>query len=84
MTARGVMPLQAKPPQVLHLRWQMSCCGFLFRAGTRPVSLNKRFSHGLQAQVSYTFSRNLTTDPLTSVGGNGGCSNGDQNNPKQR
>jgi len=48
------------------------------------VSLNKRFSHGLQAQVSYTFSRNLTTDPLTSVGGNGGCSNGDQNNPKQR
>ncbi len=48
------------------------------------MSLNKRFSHGLQAQVSYTFSRNLTTDPLTSVGGNGGCSNGDQNNPKQR
>jgi hypothetical protein len=48
------------------------------------VSLNKRFSHGLQAQVSYTFSRNLTTDPLTSVGANGGFSNGDQNNPKQR
>jgi Carboxypeptidase regulatory-like domain len=48
------------------------------------VSLNKRFSHGLQAQVSYTFSRNLTTDPLTSVNGNGGFSNGDQNNPKQR
>jgi hypothetical protein len=48
------------------------------------VSLNKRFTHGLQAQVSYTFSRNLTTDPLTSVNGNGGFSNGDQNNPKQR
>jgi hypothetical protein len=48
------------------------------------VSLNKRFSHGLQAQVSYTFSKNLTTDPLTSVGGNGGFSNGDQNNPKKR
>jgi hypothetical protein len=48
------------------------------------VSLNKRFSHGLQAQVSYTFSRNLTTDPLTSVNGNGGFSNGDQNNPKLR
>jgi hypothetical protein len=48
------------------------------------VSSNKRFSHGLQAQVSYTFSRNLTTDPLTSVNGNGGISNGDQNNPKQR
>jgi hypothetical protein len=48
------------------------------------VSLNKRFSRGLQAQVSYTFSRNLTTDPLTSVNGNGGFSNGDQNNPKLR
>jgi hypothetical protein len=48
------------------------------------VSLNKRFSHGLQAQISYTFSRNSTTDPLTSVNGNGGFSNGDQNNPKQR
>ena len=48
------------------------------------MSLNKRFSHGLQAQVSYTFSRNLTTDPLTSVNGNGGFSNGDQNNPKLR
>jgi len=48
------------------------------------VSLNKRFSHGLQAQVSYTFSRDLTTDPLTSVNGNGGFSNGDQNNPKLR
>ncbi|MEQ1354444.1 MAG: TonB-dependent receptor [Candidatus Acidiferrum sp.] len=48
------------------------------------VSLNKRFSHDLQAQVSYTFSRNLTTDPLTSVNGNGGFSNGDQNNPNQR
>ncbi len=48
------------------------------------VSLNKRFSHGLLAQVSYTFSRNLTTDPLTSVASNGGVSIGDQNNPKQR
>ena len=48
------------------------------------MSLNKRFSHGLQAQISYTFSRNLTTDPLTSVSGNGGFSNGDQNNPKLR
>jgi hypothetical protein len=27
------------------------------------VGLNKRVSRGLQAQVSYTFSRNLTTDP---------------------
>jgi hypothetical protein len=48
------------------------------------VSLNKRFSHGVQAQVSYTFSKNLTTDPLTSVGANGGFSNGDQNDPKER
>ena len=48
------------------------------------ASLNKRFSHGLQAQISYTFSRNSTTDPLTSINGNGGFSNGDQNNPKLR
>jgi hypothetical protein len=48
------------------------------------LGLNKQFSHGLQSQVSYTFSRNLTTDPLTSVGANGGFSNGDQNNPRQR
>ena len=48
------------------------------------VSLNKRFSHGMQAQISYTFSKNSTTDPLTSVLGNGGFSNGDQNNPKLR
>ena len=48
------------------------------------ASLNKRFSHGLQAQISYTFSKNSTTDPLTSINGNGGFSNGDQNNPKLR
>jgi hypothetical protein len=48
------------------------------------VGLNKRFSHGLQAQVSYTFSRNLTTDSFTSVGLSGGSSYGDQNHPKQR
>jgi hypothetical protein len=48
------------------------------------VSLNKRFSHGLQTQISYTFSKNSTTDPLTSINGNGGFSNGDQNNPKLR
>jgi hypothetical protein len=48
------------------------------------ASLIKRVGHGLQAQISYTFSRNLTTDPLTSVGQTGGFSNGDQNNPKQR
>jgi len=48
------------------------------------VGLNKRFSQSLQGQVSYTFSRNLTTDPLTSVGQTGGFSNGDQNTPKQR
>jgi hypothetical protein len=48
------------------------------------VSLNKRFSDGLQAQVSYTFSRNLTTDPFTSTSPNGGNSIGDQNYPNQR
>jgi hypothetical protein len=48
------------------------------------VGLNKRFSRSLQAQLSYTFSRNLTTDPLTSVGQTGGSSNGDQNIPRLR
>jgi len=48
------------------------------------VGLNKRFSRGLQAQVSYTFSKNLTTDPLMSVGQTGGFSNGDQNIPGLR
>jgi len=48
------------------------------------AGLNKRFSRTVQAQISYTFSRNFTTDPLTSVGQTGGFSVGDQNNPKQR
>jgi hypothetical protein len=48
------------------------------------VSLNKRFYHGLQIQASYTFSKNLTTDPLTSVNANGGISVGDQNSPRLR
>jgi Carboxypeptidase regulatory-like domain/TonB dependent receptor len=48
------------------------------------VGLNKRFRHGLQFQVSYTFTRDLTTDPFTTSGANGGQSVGDQNDPKQR
>jgi hypothetical protein len=48
------------------------------------VSLNKHFSHGLQFQVSYTFSRDLATDGSTTTGPNGGVSIGDQNNPAQR
>jgi len=48
------------------------------------AGLNKRFSRTVQAQISYTLSRNFTTDPLTSVGQTGGFSVGDQNNPKQR
>jgi hypothetical protein len=48
------------------------------------TSLSKRFSRGLQFLASYTFSRNLTTDPFTSIGANGGDAIGDQNNPRQR
>lgn len=48
------------------------------------VGLNRRVTHSLQAQISYTFSRNLTTDPLMSVGQVGGISSGDQNTPDLR
>lgn len=48
------------------------------------VSLNKRFSHGLQFQVSYTFSRDLSTDAATTTGPNGGTSIGNQDDPAQR
>jgi hypothetical protein len=48
------------------------------------VGLNKRFSDGLQFQLSYTFSRSLSTDNSTTTGPNGGISYGNQNDPSQR
>jgi hypothetical protein len=48
------------------------------------VSLNKRFSHGLQAQVSYTFSRDMATTFGPTTGPNGGSVFGNQNDPKSR
>jgi hypothetical protein len=48
------------------------------------VSLNKRFSHGLQFLASYTFAKSLATDATTSTGPNGGSSLGDQNDPHAR
>src|SRR5258707_8658576 len=48
------------------------------------VGLNKRFRHGLQFQVSYTFTRDLSTDAFTTSGANGGQSVGNQDDPKQR
>jgi hypothetical protein len=48
------------------------------------VALNKRFGHGLTSQISYTFSRDLSTEALSTNGANGGSSYGDQDNPKQR
>jgi len=45
------------------------------------ASLNKRLSHGLQFQVSYTFSKDLATDLTSTTGPNGGVGTfGDQNN----
>jgi hypothetical protein len=44
------------------------------------VSLNKRFSHGLQAQVSYTWSKDLSNTVGSTTGPNGGQVIGDQNN----
>jgi len=48
------------------------------------VALNKRFGHGLTSQISYTFSRDLSTNADSTSGPNGGSSYGDQNNPRQR
>jgi hypothetical protein len=44
------------------------------------VSLNKRFSHGLQAQVSYTWAKDLSTTFGSTTGPNGGQVTGNQNN----
>lgn len=44
------------------------------------VSLNRRFSHGLQLQVSYTFSKDLSTAYGSAIGANGGEALGNQNN----
>ncbi len=48
------------------------------------VGLNKRLSHGLQFQVSYTFTRDLSTDAFTTSGANGGEAYGNQDDPHQR
>lgn len=48
------------------------------------VALNKRFSHGLTSQISYTFARDLSTNANSTTGPNGGSSYGNQDNPKQR
>jgi Carboxypeptidase regulatory-like domain len=44
------------------------------------VSLNHRFSHGLQAQVSYTWSKDLSDTVGSTTGPNGGQAVGNQNN----
>jgi hypothetical protein len=44
------------------------------------VSLNKRFSHGLQAQVSYTWAKDLSSTFGSTTGPNGGEVTGNQNN----
>ena len=46
------------------------------------VSLNRRFEHGLQFQLSYTWSRYLAESVGNSTGVNGGMVLGDQNNPR--
>ncbi len=48
------------------------------------VSLNKRFSNGLQFLVAYTFARDLATDTSTSDNANGGLATGNQNSPASR
>jgi hypothetical protein len=49
------------------------------------ASLSQRLSHGLQFQVSYTFSKDLATDLTSTTGANGGNGLvGDQNNFRRR
>ena len=48
------------------------------------VGVNKRPSKGLQFQLSYTFTRDLSSDAFTTSGANGGQTIGDQNDPGQR
>ncbi len=48
------------------------------------VSLNKRFSNGLQFLAAYTFARDLATDTGISDSPNGGFASGDQNRPNLR
>jgi Carboxypeptidase regulatory-like domain len=45
------------------------------------ASLTKRFSHGLQLQLSYTFAKSLDTFADTTTGINGGAPIADQNHP---
>lgn len=47
------------------------------------VSFNKRFSHGLQAQLSYTYSKELADAYQQSIGFNGGSVLGNSNNLRQ-
>lgn len=48
------------------------------------VSLNKRFSHGLQLLASYTWARSLTAANGYSTGPNGATLVGNQNDPRSR
>ena len=49
------------------------------------TSLHQRLSHGLQYQISYTFSKDLATDLTSTTGPSGGSSLfGDQNSPLRR
>jgi len=48
------------------------------------VSLDKRFSHGLQFLASYTYARQFSSDSFSSNGANGGSATGDQNDWRQR
>lgn len=49
------------------------------------ASLNQRLSHGLEFQLSYTFSKDLATELTSTTGANGGNGLvGDQNNPLRR
>jgi hypothetical protein len=48
------------------------------------TSVSKKLTQGLQFLVSYTFARDLTTDPFSTTGSNGAFSEGNQNDARAR
>lgn len=74
------LPFQGFSPGAIELQTQGSSW-----YNALEVSLNKRFSHGLQLLASYTWARSLTDASGSSTGiGQGANLIGDQNNPQAR
>lgn len=60
-------PLYSLNPNVTSINWHDNCCGSDYNS--LQVSVNKRFSHGLQFGASYTYASFLTNAPNINGGG---------------